>query len=117
MSTPACPSAECAATGCDCMIEDARSIDWTARGVRGSKGTLFLTPSVWMSHLQHGESVSGMEDIEIKSTQEFAMAVWDLQRQHTDMTRFLEEHVVDDDGEMGDAWESMTDAWEESRVV
>lgn len=97
----------------------------------GSKGTMFLTSSVWLSHLKEGESIG--PPVELAECDqvgaEFDMAVLEIQRQHGDMLRFLQEWVgdnshndwcdrVEDPAEdcIACAYEAMTDRWEASRV-
>lgn len=57
-------------------------------GVVGTKGTTFLHGAPYLAHLQAGETVSGMDEVKIQDTPEFATAIRELQHQHTDLLDF-----------------------------
>ena len=91
----------------------------------GSQGTTFLTSSVWLAHLKDGESITAPEEIagNIPGTPEFTLAVLELQRQHGDMLRLIEEHTpyqceeLCADGEcLSCDMSEVTNGWEASRV-
>jgi hypothetical protein len=97
----------------------------------GSEGTIILSPQVWLRHLKDGESITSpvpMPD-DLLTTDEFKLAVLELQRQHGDMVRYLQDWATDvtEQHEHSNwdevhsdctacAYQAMLDRWEAKRV-